>query len=285
MRPPSGAKWRDHFGISDDETLIVQGASEGFNPTLNAGMIARAKAADPEAAESEWGGGFRTDISSFLSDELIEAAIDYARPLELPPKPDHQYQAFVDASGGRHDHYVIGIAHCEGERCVADVVRGYEPPFDPGEVTREFATLVKDYKVDEVKGDAYAAAWVEEAWRNCGIGYERCEQNKSALYLESLPLWTRGLISIPDHKRLLRELRLLERRTSRIGRDIVDHGRSGSDDYANALCGVLVQLSTGGSYDSSLDWVGGPSQKLTNSIPHLVNPIGPMIANYLKRIW
>jgi hypothetical protein len=32
---------------------------------------------------------------------------------------------------------------------------------------------------------------------------------------------------------------LLERRASRIGKDVVDHGRSGSDDHANALFGML----------------------------------------------
>jgi hypothetical protein len=34
----------------------------------------------------------------------------------------------------------------------------------------------------------------------------------------------------------------------------VDHGRSGSDDYANAVAGVLYQLARGG-YPSDLSWV------------------------------
>jgi len=34
-------------------------------------------------------------------------------------------------------------------------------------------------------------------------------------------------------------LRLLERRTHRSGKDTVDHGVNGSDDYANALCGSM----------------------------------------------
>src|SRR5207244_12957429 len=58
-------------------------------------------------------------------------------------------------------------------------------------------------------------------------------------YLEGRPLWTRWLVSIPDHAQLVRELRLLERRTARSGRDSVDHGAHGSDDYANALSGAL----------------------------------------------
>ena len=47
---------------------------------------------------------------------------------------------------------------------------------------------------------------------------------------------------MPDHKRLLRELRLLERHTHRSGRDTVDHGKNGTDDYINAVSGVLRDL-------------------------------------------
>jgi hypothetical protein len=43
-------------------------------------------------------------------------------------------------------------------------------------------------------------------------------------------LFARGLVRLPDHARLLRELRLLERHTHRSGKDTVNHGRNGSDD-------------------------------------------------------
>jgi hypothetical protein len=54
-----------------------------------------------------------------------------------------------------------------------------------------------------------------------------------------LPAFTRRTVSLPDHPRLLRELRLLERRPHVGGRDTVDHGRNGTDDHANAVFGVL----------------------------------------------
>jgi hypothetical protein len=62
---------------------------------------------------------------------------------------------------------------------------------------------------------------------------------KGRLYIEGLPAFTRRTVSLPDHPRLLRELRLLERRTHLGGKDTVDHGRVGSDDHANVLFGVL----------------------------------------------
>jgi len=69
--------------------------------------------------------------------------------------------------------------------------------------------------------------------------YRRCPRVRSDLYLDGLPLFLRGQVSIPDHPQLVRELRLLERRTARSGKDAVDHGVGGHDDYANALAGAM----------------------------------------------
>ena len=61
----------------------------------------------------------------------------------------------------------------------------------------------------------------------------------ASIYLESLPVFTRGLARLPNNARLIRELRLLERRTQRSGKDTVEHPRNGHDDHANVVCGVL----------------------------------------------
>jgi hypothetical protein len=237
------SKHRDHYVVTSNSVLVVQGASALFNPTLADEALAAQRDADTAAAISEIDALFRTDISTFLDEETIECAIDHGRPLELPPQARHRCRAFVDASGGRHDHYAVAIGHKEGERYVIDVIRGARPPFDPHTVTQEFADLCREYGVGSVIGDAYGAEWVQSAWRSAGISYHPSDLAKSELYLETLPLWTRGLISLPDHKPLVRELRLLERHTHRSGRDTVDHGRNGSDDHANAVCCLLRTLA------------------------------------------
>ena len=111
--------------------------------------------------------------------------------------------------------------------------------FDSHEVTRQYVALCKDYHVSEVVGDAYAREWVAGAWRSAGVEYRKSLLPKSGIYLECVPLFTRGLVRLPDHTKLLRELRLLERQTHRGGKDSVDHPRNASDDYANAACGAL----------------------------------------------
>jgi hypothetical protein len=270
------AKHREHFGYDGDDVLVVSGATETFNPTIDPALIAKARAQDPEAAEAEWDGGFRRDIAAFLSDRDIDAAVDHDRPLELRPRSDLAYNAFTDPSGGRHDAYCLAIGHFEGTqtdgRFVLDVVRGVQPPLDPQATTRAFADLLADYGLSVVTGDAYAAEWVEAAFRDAGITYQRSEKPKSALYLEAQTLFARGAISLPDHPILLRELRLLERRTHRSGRDTVDHGWRGHDDHANAVLGCAAHAMRGG-YNTNLDWIFGPDTDVPPVDPAAVNGI------------
>jgi hypothetical protein len=234
------AKHRDYFGRDDDDVLVVQGGTLAFNPSIDAGVIERARTDDPQAALSEWDAEFRTDLSQFLDDASIDGSIDHARPLELPPRENVAYRAFTDASAGRHDAFTISVCHRDGERVIADVVRGRKPPFDPASVAKEFASLAREYGCGFVTGDNYAPGWVAGAFRDAGVEYKTSRLTRSETYIESLPLWTRGLVGIPNQPQLVRELRLLERRCARSGKDSVDHGPSGSDDFANSLCGALV---------------------------------------------
>lgn len=233
-------KYHDHYGVSHDDILVVHGPSIKFNPTLSQHDIDAALARDPEGNRAEWEAEFRSDLSTFLDDATVEAVIDYGRPMELPPRLDkYQYRAFADPSGGRHDAFTLCIGHEEGDTHIADVIRGWHPPFDPHMVASEIAALLRAYGITSVTGDHYSAAWVESAFQALGLTYPTADKPKSQLYLESLPLFMRQTLRIPNHPTLTRELKLLTRRPGS-GRDIVDHPKHGSDDYANALVGMLI---------------------------------------------
>jgi hypothetical protein len=235
------SKWRDGFAVNSADILVVQGPTTAFNTIIDEAEIAAQRAADPAAAISEWDALFRSDVSSFLDDDLIDRAVDISRPLELPPS-NAVHRAFTDASGGvGRDSYTFAISHQQDDGYVLDLVRGTPPgrKFDPHEVTKEYASLCREYGVREVVGDNYSREWVGSAWRSCNIEYRKSLLPKSAIYLECVPLFTRALVSLPDHAKLLRELRLLERSTGRSGKDAVDHPRHETDDYCNAALGSL----------------------------------------------
>jgi len=58
--------------------------------------------------------------------------------------------------------------------------------------------------------------------------------------LHLLPLLNSNRIELLDHPRLINQLTGLERRTSRAGRDTIDHVPGGHDDVANAAAGAAV---------------------------------------------
>lgn len=164
-------KHRDHFGVGGD-VLVVQGASKTFNPSLADSVIAAQRAADPTAAGSEWDATFRSDISAYLDDELIDVAVEHGRSLELPPRGGVYYQAFTDASGGTGgDSYTISIGHKDNVgRVIVDVLRGTSGgKFDPHTTTWEYAQLLKQYGIRSVTGDFYGAEWVAATWQTNGI--------------------------------------------------------------------------------------------------------------------
>ena len=182
-------KHRDHFGQDGDDILVVQGASTRFNPNLTQSAIDAAIADDPEAARAEWEAEFRSDLTAFLDEATIEAAVDHSRPLELPPmEVVRQYSAFVDPSGGRHDAFAICIGHNlagPSNMFVADVIRAVRPPFDPQAVVADYAALLKEYRVTTVVGDNFSGSGL---WRRSGsTEFATSWQRRQSRYCTSRP--------------------------------------------------------------------------------------------------
>jgi hypothetical protein len=122
-------------------------------------------------------------------------------------------------------------------------------------VTKEYADLCKQFKILDIVGDNYAKMWPQQAWNNTGMTYTVSDLTASELYAEAEPLFMRGLVALPDHPVLTRELRLLERRPGNLAREAIGHPRGSHDDLANATAGVLRILSNYLGYN--LDAISG----------------------------
>ena len=241
----SGILWemyREHFGENNrNAPLIWQAETKLMNPTIDEGEIKRHLREDKSAARSEWYAEFRDDVEAFLPLELIESAIIPNR-IELPPISDIKYFGFADSSGGRRDSFTLGIAHMDSrtKKVILDVLREARPPFVPSQVVQDFSHTLKRYGIGVIKGDKYSGEWVASAFREHGIIYENSEQTTSELYLSFLPLISNNSIELLDNKRLVSQLRGLERKTRSGGRDLVTHYPGGYDDVANAAVGSII---------------------------------------------
>ena len=229
-----------HFGQDAARVLVWRGTTLEMNPGLDPAIVEEAYADDAEAASAEYGAEFRSDISDFIPRDVINACTVMGR-FELPPVHGRNYVAFIDPSGGTGaDSMTLAIAHRDGDKCILDAVREVRPPFSPEAVTIDFAAVLKTFGISRVTGDRYAGEWPRERLRTHGIQYELSEQPRSDLYRDVLPLLNSGRVELLNLPRLASQFCGLERRTSRSGRDSIDHAPGAHDDIANVVAGALL---------------------------------------------
>jgi hypothetical protein len=239
-----GALWDAfrRFWGKDDKPLVWKAATRVMNSTIDQAEVDRAMEHDEASARAEYGAEFRSDVEALFTREAIAAVVDEG-VLERPKDSKRSYVAFVDPSGGSSDSMTLAIAHREGERAVLDAVRERKAPFSPEAVTKEFADLIKLYGLNSVEGDRYGGEWPREAFRKNGVNYLLAEKTRSELYLAMVPAVNSRQVDLIDVPRLENQLIALERRTSRAGKDLVDHPPGGHDDVANAVAGAIARCT------------------------------------------
>jgi hypothetical protein len=232
-------KFKECYGENGD-VLVIRAPTRALNPTIDQAIIDQALEEDPAAARAEWLAEFRDDVGGWADGALIEAAVDPGVTVR-PPVAGIAYRAFSDPSGGARDSFTTAIAHTEKNVQVLDCLVEIKAPFNPTAATEQIAATLRSYGISKTVGDKYAAEWVVDAFRKCGIRYEHSERDRSSIYLDVLPMFTSGRVRLLESKRLVSQFASLERRTSPIGKDRVDHGPGGHDDLCNAAAGALVQ--------------------------------------------
>jgi hypothetical protein len=272
-----GEMWSDYsryWGKPGSPVLVLQAPTELLNPNFSKAKLESAKQRDPVAFEAEYMARFRSDLSAMYDPEIIDRAVNYDRPMELPFRDSAKpYSAFVDvAGGGGKDSYAIAISHCEGEKIVIDVIRSRAPKFNPEEVTAQYCDLLKSYRISQVTGDKFSGDWASNTFQKFGITYKRAEKPKSELYLAAESVFNTGRIELPNREKAISQLKALVRKVRSGGRDSVDTDSGQPEDEANVLCGCITAL---GIFRSCVRmwswqedrWIGGPEDVSPRSEP------------------
>jgi hypothetical protein len=229
-----------HFGRDDSRVLVWKAPTLAMNPTLDPSVVERAFEDDPQSASAEYNAEFRTDIADFIARSVVEATIEPG-VFERPPSRARRYVAFIDASGGSgSDSMTVAIAHSDNGVPTLDAVRERRPPFSPDAVVSEFSELLRAYRINRAESDRWGGDWVGAAFRKHSITVAPSAKPKAEIYTETLPMLNATRCALLDHQRLISQLCGLERRTSRGGRDSIDHAPGAHDDLANAVAGALL---------------------------------------------
>ncbi len=272
------------YGTGGDRLIVVaKGDSRTFNPTLPQRVVDRAYERDAAAARAEYGGDFRDDVSGFLELAIVEAAVDRGVTVR-PPRPGVRYRSACDPSGGARDSFTLSICHDEDDVAILDCLVEIKPPFNPTSATTSMAGTLKAYDLTRTIGDRYAAEWVVDAFAKVGIEYEHSDRDRSAAYLDALPLFTSGRVRLLDNPKLVSQFAALERRTSPNGKDRVDHGPGGHDDLCNSAALAITLKASGGPVEISAEGAAAFARFTARRSPGFPTrrslfPIAPVGAN------
>jgi hypothetical protein len=254
----------------DPRVVVISATSERMNPLVDRASIARARGRDPVAAAAEFDAVFRSDVQTFLDFEIVDAACDRG-VLVRPPRPGVAYRSGCDVSGGSHDSTTLAICHDEDDVAVLDALLEIRPPFNPTSAVEQMAALLGQYSLSSTVGDRYGAGWVVDAMSKAGISYAYSERDRSQCYLDTLPLFMAGKVKLIDNQKLVQQFVALERRSTVVGRDKVDHGPGGHDDLCNAAALALSQRQNL-YWANDLAWVSDGTEAVPDGPPQGVDP-------------
>jgi hypothetical protein len=231
--------YREHFGNNGDDVLFWNAATRVMNPSVPESFIAAETAKDPASAAAEYGAEFRDDISSFVSSEIVDAAIIKGRAVLAPST--ETYVAFIDVSGGVHDSHTCSVAFKDSNGVAVLACAREINSSDTESVVSEFCSLLRSYGLTRAYADRYGAEWVRAAFDRYAVQLLKSPHDRSEIYLNLLPALNAGQVKLLDLPRLRSQLLALERRTIRgTGRDRIDHPVGGGDDLINSAAGALV---------------------------------------------
>lgn len=234
--------YRRYHAQEHPSIIVAKAPSKLMNPTLPDRIIEQAKERDLAAAMAEYEAEFRNDIQSFIDADILYRATR-SEPEIIPAMSRCRYVAFVDPAGGGADGFALAIGHREPSgKVIIDLVTE-RTRTNPASVTEEYARLLWQYDLKTVTGDRYAGQWVSNEFQRHGVDYIFAEKNRSEIYLDALAMLNSGQLELPPNEKMLRQFQNLERRTSRGGRDTIDHPPGLHDDLANAAAGIAVTLS------------------------------------------
>ncbi|MGV3518938.1 hypothetical protein [Luteitalea sp.] len=234
-----------YYGKDDAPVLVWRAPTRVMNPTVSERTITMAMKRDEASARSEYGAEFRSDLEAYISREIVDACTDDTTARDYDPR--HHYRAFIDPAGGSgQDSMALAIAHTERANGVPthilDRLIEVRPRFSPDDTVQAFVGHLQAYRISTVVGDRYAGEWARQPFDRRGVRYNLAEQNRSELYLGLLPVLTSGRVRLLKDERLALQLTALERRTSAVGRDSINHPPGGHDDLANVVAGVVCGL-------------------------------------------
>jgi len=220
----------------------------GDDPAIRA-MIRREELRDPRNAAREFGAVFGVAASgSIFSDELIAKVSTHAPP-QLPPEPEKKCWAGVDLGFSRDSSALIILRETE-DRIGLEICEIMEwkskagRELKPSEVIRAIAALCDKHGARILGLDSHALSFVREHLEGTSIRIVEVpttNRGKADMFARLQSAFTEGILTLPDHTRLKRQLTEVVIRPGQSGVARITSPRRGGShgDLVSALIAAI----------------------------------------------
>jgi hypothetical protein len=246
-----GVVWNEYRRRPELNYPVWQLSTTEMNPTVSAELLEQERERSLENFKREFLAEFTDNVVSWIEPEVLDACSVQGRK-ELPRVNDGTYVAAVDPAFKQSD-FGLAIAHrTSGGLIVLDYVARWtgtkKAPLGFERVCREIADILRGYGINEVQGDQYAAAAIQQEFLKLGIRYREKtfnRQTRPQLFNNLKHLLLQRKIELLDQPELLQQLRALEEYKMADGGIDIRPGH-GKDDLAIVLALCAFELSQSG---------------------------------------
>lgn len=167
------------------------------------------------------------------------------------PQPGDEVCAGFDL-GLRRDSSALVIVHRRAGMIIVAELLELRPSkgaaLKPSEVIAKFASRMKAHGCSYGVGDAYYRESVTEHLLAYDLAYVEAPQHPADYFVRARQLMREGVVRLPDHTKLLQQLREVRAIPTSGGRMSIQQPRTagGHGDLASALCLAVYQISSAG---------------------------------------
>ena len=193
--------------------LVAHAPTLSLNPQKRA-EVERERLRNPDNARREFDAEFITGgASAFFDLTAIKKAAEDEDFTGLPPVPGAA--VFVGADFGfRSDSSALVVAQVVGPKIIVSCVDEMRPskgnPLKPSEVVESFARVMTKYKAETLTADGHYREAIVEHLSKFDLGFTSAPEGqvgKATTYVAVRQAFAEGRITLPNHPRLLGQLR------------------------------------------------------------------------------
>jgi hypothetical protein len=227
---------------------VWQLSSQELNPTISNEFLEAERKRRPADYKREYLAEFVDSVASWIEPEVLDRCVIKGRK-DLPPLPGATYAAAIDPAFKKSD-FAMAVAHqADGGLIVLDCVPFWsgskQAPLGFQWVCGQVAGILRDFGINFLRGDQFAAVAVNQEFMKLGISYGEFtlnRNNRAQLFNNLRHVIEQQRIELLDDPKLLQQLRSLEEHRSSDGNIDIrpDHGK---DDLVIVLALCAFELS------------------------------------------